>query len=96
MPLRVAAFLGMIFVMIGLGIGVRAGVALLLSEEADLGWATLLGSVYVVGGAVLCGLGTVGEYVGRVYEQVKGRPLYLLKETEADLRANARALPPAA
>ena len=49
------------------------------------GWSALLGSVYAVGGAVLCGLGAVGEYVGRIYEQVKGRPLYVVKETEADV-----------
>jgi hypothetical protein len=36
--------------------------------------------VHLIGGAILCAIGLVGEYVGRVYEQVKGRPLYLLKE----------------
>ena len=55
------------------------------------GWSALLGSVYAVGGAVLCGLGAVGEYVGRIYEQVKGRPLYVVKETEADRAALARS-----
>jgi hypothetical protein len=38
--------------------------------------------VQLIGGSLLCGLGAIGEYVGRIYEQVKGRPLYLVKETE--------------
>jgi hypothetical protein len=46
----------------------------------------LLASLYFVGGAVLCGLGVVGEYAGRAYEQSKDRPLYLVKETEAVVR----------
>ena len=37
--------------------------------------------VLLVGGCILCSVGLVGEYVGRIYDQVKARPLYVLKET---------------
>lgn len=50
-------------------------------QGLDVAWASLLLSLYLVGGCLLCGLGIMGEYVGRIYEQVKGRPLYVLKET---------------
>jgi hypothetical protein len=45
----------------------------------------VLVGLLVVGGCILCSLGVVGEYVGRVYEQVKGRPIYLLKESSPGL-----------
>ncbi len=90
-PLRLALGLGLIFLLIGVGVGACAFAGALRGGGADLGGAALLASVHLVGGSVLCALGVVGEYVGRVYEQVKGRPLYLVKETEAD--ATARATP---
>jgi dolichol-phosphate mannosyltransferase len=40
----------------------------------------LFGSVHVLGGAILFALGMVGEYLGRIYDQVRDRPLYVLKE----------------
>ncbi len=84
LPLRLSFALGLLFVVAGL---VAAG-GVLAGGGAE---AALLASVYLVGGTVLTMLGVVGEYVGRTFEQVQGRPLYLLKETDADLRQeNAR------
>jgi dolichol-phosphate mannosyltransferase len=51
----------------------------------DFGGAALLTSLYFMGGCVLCGLGIVGEYVGRIYDQVRARPLYLLKDQSPEL-----------
>ena len=44
-------------------------------------------ALFLVGGGILGCLGIVGEYVGRIYEQVKARPLYLLKEASPDSAA---------
>ena len=52
-------------------------------ETADLA----LVSLYLIGAAVLFSLGVVGEYAGRIYEQVKARPLYVLKESIRGRRA---------
>jgi glycosyltransferase involved in cell wall biosynthesis len=79
LPLRLATFLGLLGVGTGLLLGGGAAVRALFFGF-DAGWAWLLASLYFVGGCVLCGLGLVGEYVGRIYEQVKGRPIYVLKE----------------
>jgi hypothetical protein len=59
----------------------------------DWGYHLLLTTVLLVGGCILCGLGVVGEYVGRIYEQVKARPLYLLKEASPDLLPGVQARP---
>jgi dolichol-phosphate mannosyltransferase len=42
------------------------------------GWMSLFCLVCLLGGAILVSLGIIGEYVGRIYEQIKGRPLYIV------------------
>jgi dolichol-phosphate mannosyltransferase len=44
------------------------------------GFATILISVFFLGAVQLVSIGILGEYVGRIYEEVKGRPLYTLAE----------------
>ena len=44
------------------------------------GWSSLMVSVWVVGGMILVSLGIVGEYVGKIYMETKGRPRYLIQE----------------
>jgi dolichol-phosphate mannosyltransferase len=45
------------------------------------GWASLMAVTVTFGGLTLCSLGILGEYVGRIYEQVKNRPLYLIRDS---------------
>jgi dolichol-phosphate mannosyltransferase len=86
LPLRLSLLLGLMLVVLGGGFGaVVLGRSLL---GGDIGGPQLvLIALFLIGGAILCSLGIVGEYVGRIYEQVKGRPLYLLKETSPSLLA---------
>ena len=50
----------------------------LFTEEAVSGWATIAASVLFLGGIQLVGIGILGEYIGRIFEEVKQRPLYLI------------------
>ena len=47
-------------------------------DDAVPGWATMTASVLFLGGIQLVGIGILGEYIGRVFEEVKQRPLYLV------------------
>jgi dolichol-phosphate mannosyltransferase len=47
-------------------------------ENPLIGQATTLVSVLFLGGVQLISLGIIGEYLGRIYDEVKGRPLYLV------------------
>jgi dolichol-phosphate mannosyltransferase len=86
-PLRLAAGMGTVCFLLGLGIVGRGLLGLLgPSWQVDPGMIILLASIYLVGGAVLFSIGLVGEYVGRIFEQVKDRPIYLLQETEKQAR----------
>ncbi len=48
----------------------------LFAHTAVHGWASLMLSVWLVGGFILISLGAVGLYVGKIYQEVKDRPLY--------------------
>ena len=88
LPLRLSLLLGALLVVLGAGHGTLL-LARTLFGAAIGGEQIVLVALFLVGGAILCSLGVVGEYVGRIYEQVKDRPLYLLKEASPELSAPA-------
>ena len=67
--------------LIGFEEGIRATLAHIFHWYVVPGWSSLTVLVSVVGGATLLGIGIVGEYVGKIYEQTKNRPLYLVSQT---------------
>jgi len=77
-PIYCIMALGGIFVLIALAIGVYVLVSL-LSGSATPGWASLILSVWFVGGNILLAVGLVGLYVGRVYIETKHRPRYHIR-----------------
>lgn len=84
LPLRLSLFLGVLCLILGIGEGFFLLGRTLFGAKLE-GYHLVLIALFLVGGAVLCSLGIVGEYVGRIYEQVKARPLYLLKEASPEL-----------
>jgi dolichol-phosphate mannosyltransferase len=80
---------------LGLGLLYALGLVLgaLLAGVAFWPVHLLLVVVLVLGGLVLCSVGIVGEYVGRIFEQVKQRPIYLLKECSPVAGSGGCALP---
>ncbi|MBM3994259.1 MAG: glycosyltransferase family 2 protein [Planctomycetes bacterium] len=80
-PLRVPLYLSGVFLALAAVHMVLAGVAWLQSSGTTT-WHYLMLVVHLGIGAVLGSLGILGEYVGRVHDQVKERPIYLLKECE--------------
>lgn len=79
-PLRLASWLGFGSSLVALaGIAYAIGVRIFTNEWVP-GWAALFTAVLFVGGVQLICLGLVGEYVGRIYAESKGRPLFLVRE----------------
>ena len=70
---------GLIFVLIAFGIGIYVLVSL-ISGTAEHGWASLMLSVWFVGGIILLAIGVVGLYIGRIFIEVKHRPHYHIRE----------------
>jgi len=79
-PLKLALFLGLLVSLAGfLAIGLIAYLRITRSYELP-GWASLMVIVLFLGGIQLTTIGIVGEYIARIYEEVKFRPLYLVAE----------------
>jgi len=67
--------------LIGIEEALRATLARIFGWYAVPGWASLTVLVSFLGGATLISIGIVGDYIGRIYEQAKNRPLYLVSRT---------------
>ncbi|MBP2653260.1 MAG: hypothetical protein H6Q73_829 [Firmicutes bacterium] len=80
LPLRFALYIGVLFGLISLGLTLHVLYIKLLTTEAVPGWATMTASLSFLGGLQLLGLGVIGEYVDRIFEEVKQRPLYWTKD----------------
>jgi glycosyltransferase involved in cell wall biosynthesis len=83
-PLQIATYLG--FICAGLSaIAIPVVVVLRLAgKQAFLGQASTLIAVLFLGGVQLICLGILGEYIGRLYDEVKGRPLYVVRRAPED------------
>lgn len=79
-PLRLATGLGLLSVGLALSGILYTMVILFLTDTWISGWVTLFIAVLFLGGVQLVLLGVLGEYVGRIYGEVKRRPLYFVKE----------------
>jgi dolichol-phosphate mannosyltransferase len=78
-PLQLATTLGFLLAAVSL-IGILVTAALRLLHGAIIGQATTLSIVLLLGGIQLIFLGIVGEYLGRIYDEVRARPLYIVRE----------------
>lgn len=80
-PLRVATFLGACISGFAFLYAMYALYAHLVLKETVQGWTSVLISVLVMGGLQLLTLGIIGEYLGRLFIQAKGRPPYIVQES---------------
>ncbi|NLC43154.1 MAG: glycosyltransferase family 2 protein [Clostridiales bacterium] len=80
-PLKLATYIGLFLSVIGFLYLLVVLFQRLFTDTALTGWASLMAVTLVFHGITLVILGIVGEYIGRIYEEVKGRPLYIVKET---------------
>ncbi|OPA79122.1 glycosyltransferase [Paenibacillus selenitireducens] len=78
-PIRLVTVSGFLF----FGVSILAGIYSVLSKLSGnvvTGWTSLMLSLWFIGGMVLISLGLLGEYVGKIYKEVKHRPLYLIEQ----------------
>jgi glycosyltransferase involved in cell wall biosynthesis len=80
-PLRLISFLGVATVALGILFGVYSVLMHFFTDQTVSGWTSLVVLVLVFSGTQLLSLGILSEYVGRIYEEVKRRPRYIVAES---------------
>ncbi len=78
LPLRWAMYCGILCGFISLGVIIHVLFEKYIQHDAVPGWATMTICVTFLGGIQLLGIGILGEYIGRIFEEVKQRPLYIV------------------
>ena len=78
-PLRLITTFGLLFMFVAI---VIIGYALYehLIGHTIVGWTSLLVSLWFIGGAILTAIGVIGEYIGKIYKEVKRRPRYFIEK----------------
>ncbi len=80
LPLRLSLWLGLGSSVVGALLAIWALVSKFALHTTQPGWTSLLIAVVFLGGIQLITIGIIGEYIGRIYEEVKQRPLYIVQE----------------
>ena len=78
-PLRLITTFGLLFMLVSICIIGYALYAHLIGHTI-VGWTSLLVSLWFIGGAILTAIGIIGEYIGKIYKEVKRRPRYFIEK----------------
>ncbi len=93
LPLHLVTFAGVIFFIFAVGLGIQT-LYLKLAGRAFTGFATVILLELIIGSLLMISLGIIGEYLARIYEEVKGRPRYIVTESIDLADGKTRLLPP--
>lgn len=92
-PLRLASYLGLLTASLSLLYGAFLMLRTLLFGNPVNGYPSLMVAILFLGGMQLLGLGVIGEYVGRIYEETKHRPVYIVRRSWAAAQGSVQLVP---
>ncbi len=83
-PLRVATISGFVCALIGFFLIVYTLYSRYVLKDYEPGWSSLMITIVFIGGIQLIGIGIIGEYISRIYDNIRNRPLYIIDETNCN------------
>ncbi|MCQ2518999.1 MAG: glycosyltransferase family 2 protein [Lachnospiraceae bacterium] len=87
MPLQMVTFLGIVSVILSVALGIQTLVKYFMGTAAE-GFPTVILLILSVGGFIMISLGIIGHYLARIYEEVKGRPRYIIRSYTDNIKGN--------
>jgi len=92
-PLRIASVLGVLMAIAGFIYALYIVIRKCVCPDISMGWSSIMAGQFIIGGSILCVLGLIGEYIGRIYICLNNSPQYVVKETinieSEEVRRNA-------
>lgn len=85
-PLAIASLIGMSSFIIAIILAFIVAIRTLIFDDPTSGWTSLVVIVLALGGLQLFCLGILGKYLGKTFMESKNRPIYIVKETEKDMK----------
>lgn len=91
-PIRLISLIGFLAACLSLIAAIVALIEKIMSEPVS-GWTSLIISIWFIGGLMLMSIGLIGEYIGKIYEEVKGRPRFIVEECLTRVRLRNESIP---
>ena len=79
-PLRIATLCGTACALAGFCYGIYVVIRKLVDSSIEMGWSSIIASIFFLGGLILIMLGMIGEYIGRIYISLNNAPQYTIRE----------------
>jgi glycosyltransferase involved in cell wall biosynthesis len=76
------------------GVVIVSGLKLLTNVHIEAGWTSIMIGILMLGGIQLICLGMIGEYIGRIFDEVRNRPLYLIRKIDSSRNAEPKPTKP--
>jgi len=77
MPLKIVSWFGIVFVILSIGLSIQTLIRFCMGNAVE-GFTTVILLLLMIGGLIMVSLGIIGNYIARIYEEVKGRPRYII------------------
>ncbi len=87
LPLQLITHMGVLCIILSIILGIQTLVKYFMGHAME-GFTTVILLILIVGGFVMLSLGIVGHYLARIYEEVKGRPKFIIKQTTENIHGN--------
>ena len=86
-PLQLVSYMGMLLILFSVILAVQTLVRFFLGTAVE-GFTTVILLLLIVGGCIMLSLGIIGHYLARIYEEVKGRPKYIISKVTDNVPEN--------
>ena len=86
-PLQMVTVLGIISILFSVVLAIQTLIRFLMGNSVE-GFTTVILLILIIGGFIMLSLGIIGHYLARIYEEVKGRPKYIIRSVTDNVRGN--------